>query len=680
MATDPFRGPLDAAFAPALRATGASRADAIAAVLRPPAAALPVAPAVDRAVWDAARGSADRATCAALLAGAEDDLGTPWPMPLASTAARLHRDGDRDGHEQLVFARQSRLSRAVVAAATTLEDRWVDEAADGLWLLCEQSSWCWPAHDDAFVVHGCVLPVVSDPYLDLGAGEVAGQLAWADHLLGDVLDARYPGLRARLRHEARVRVVEPFVRRRDWHWLGLDGDVHNWNPWIHGNVLVTALRLLDGADDEPLRAHVVDLVLEGIDRYVASLPDDGAIDEGYAYWWNGACRALEALDLLAHATGGALDALGHHGAPAVPALRATVAFPHRMHLGDGWYLNLADGQARPSAEQPWHALHRVARAAGDRDAAAHAATHRVPGGPVAHESDGLGRLLRALTDADWAAAGDAPGASPLPGEVWLGSTQVLLARERSGTPTGLTLAVKGGHNGEHHNHNDVGSLVVASDGVPAVVDAGRPTYTAQTFGPDRYAIWTMQSSWHSVPEVAGTPQGVGPEFAARDVAPALDGGRPGLTLDLAGAYPVPGLRSWRRAAHLVRAAGGAEGARVVVEDAWDLDAAPDAAPTSARFMLAGEVELARGTAVVHPLDGATPVRLSWPADVAAALQERTLDDPLLSGVWGERLTRLDLDVTDRREVRVVVEQIVAQIPGHEPGAYGTIEATTKEET
>ena len=51
----------------------------------------------------------------------------------------------------------------------------------------------------------------------------------------------------------------------------------------------------------------------------AVLPEDGAIDEGYAYWWNGACRALEALDVLRHATGGALDA------SAVPALAPTGA-------------------------------------------------------------------------------------------------------------------------------------------------------------------------------------------------------------------------------------------------------------------------------------------------------------------------------------------------------------------
>ena len=90
-----------------------------------------------------------------------------------------------------------------------------------------------------------------------------------------------------------------------------------------------------------------------------------------------------------------------------------------------------------------------------------------------------------------------------------------LARTAAGTSRGLTLAIKGGHNGEHHNHNDVGSVVVAVDGVPVIVDAGRPTYTAQTFGPDRYAIWTMQSGWHNVPEIRGTAQGQGAPVPGR---------------------------------------------------------------------------------------------------------------------------------------------------------------------
>jgi hypothetical protein len=556
----------------------------------------------------------DTATLDALRRRASQVAGQPWPTPLARDYARYFRDGDRETYEAVIWGRERRLSRAVVLAAVTLDDAWLDEAADGITLFCEQSSWCWPAHDDTLTRHGAVVPTITDPYLDLGAGEVAAQLAWADHILGAQLDERAPGLRTRIRHEVDRRVFTPFERRRDWHWLGLDGDVHNWSPWIHGNVLVAALCLLP---DAPRRDALVALVVEGLDRYAAALPADGAIDEGYSYWWNGAGRLLEALALL-------------DGPAPQGAVRATIGFPHRVHLGGSWYLNHADGQARPTADQPWAALHRAARRAGDTAAEAHAAAHRVPGAPVAHENQGLGRLLRALSDPAWRDA--VPGPSPLPRDAWFPSTQVRLARPAAGSPAGLTLAVKGGHNGEHHNHNDVGSVVVALGGVPVLVDPGRPTYTALTFSPRRYEIWTMQSTWHNVPRIRGEAQGTGRSFAARGVVPDDSG----LTLDLGGAYP--GDHRWHRAARLDRATG-----RVTVADTWNLSGT--GGTTEISWIAAGAVRLSDGRAEVDALDGAGTVALTWAPAVPATLTVRELDDPMLSDVWGERLTRLDIDVT-----------------------------------
>jgi len=643
-----FQGELAAAYHRQAGIDAAGFGAALASLLEEPERALPVAPAEDRTVWGP-DGSADPVAVTDVLARAHADLGRPWGVPLATAAARIHDDGDRVGWETVVFERQFRLARAAIAAAHHADDpelgpAWLAEVLDGVWLICEQSTWCWPAHDDAFRERGSVLPTVTAPYLDLGAGEAVALLTWVDQLLGARLEARYPGIRSRIRHEARVRVFQPFIERRDWHWIGLDGDVHNWNPWIHGNVITAALRLLDDPAEADERARIVALAIEGIDRYVSVLPADGAIDEGYAYWWNGACRALEALDIVRHATGGVLDASG------IPALRETVAFPHRMHLGGDWYLNLADGQARITDRQPWHALHRAARNTGDTDAAAHAASHRHAGTPAATEHEGLGRLLRGITDPAW--VGAALQTSPFPRDVWLPSTEVLLAREHSGTARGLTVAVKGGHNGEHHNHNDVGSFVVASDGVPVIVDAGRPTYTLQTFGPGRYDIWTMQSGWHNVPVIGGVEQSPGAEFAASGVEVSVDDAS--LSLDLSGAYA--GAAPWRRTVRLER-----ETRRVVIEDAWPASVAePVETPrtdekTQVRMLLAGDVRRDAASVTVMPLDGATPVRISWPAGVEASLVVRELDDPVLSGVWGARLTRLDLDVTTADSVAVTVE-------------------------
>ena len=50
--------------------------------------------------------------------------------------------------------------------------------------------------------------------------------------------------------------------------------------------------------------------------------------------------------------------------------------------------------------------------------------------------------------------------------------QVMAAREKGGSPEGLYLAAKGGHNAESHNHNDVGSCIMFVDGLPGIIDVG----------------------------------------------------------------------------------------------------------------------------------------------------------------------------------------------------------------
>jgi hypothetical protein len=617
-----------------------------------------------------------RAVGAAAVAGlapqARAERGSPWPQPLVSDYARYFRDGNRTAYESLVAARQQRLTRAVVMALLSGHDDghdgssggsntrgasdgggpsagrtssgpdanlWLDEVIDGVYLLCEQSSWSWAAHDDVFSRSGEVVPDRTRPYLDLGAGEVAAQLAWIDHVLGEALDARAPGLRRRIRQETHHRVIEPFLERMDWHWLGLDGNVHNWNPWIHTNLMAAALFLLD---DPRTQAATVARCIEGLDRFLAAIPADGAIDEGFAYWWNGAGRALEGLALLAEATGGALDA-------DLPVVRELAAFPHRMHLGGTWFLNVADGPARAAGGLPWDMLHRWAVRLGDRDAARHAAAFTSIE-PVA--TAGLGRVLHALArgNAETGAArrdGEKEDA-PLVPFTYLPSVQIMVARQAAGTTHGLLLAAKGGHNGEHHNHRDVGSVVVAVDGVPLLVDAGQPTYTAQTFGPDRYGIRAMQSAWHSVPAPFGLEQGTGEEFAAQ-VLSAPTEQDPTLTLALGAAYGLP-PEQWTRMSTLSRAAG-----QVVITDRWDLPASPhNATPdVGITYLAAGTVRLGgEGTATITPAgiplagDGRGAV-LRWkPGTAVVVVDEWLLDDPLLSDVWGERLTRLRFRVPD----------------------------------
>ncbi|WP_209439407.1 heparinase [Kitasatospora phosalacinea] len=621
----------------ALLDAAAPAPDALAALLRGTAGRLDVPDVTDRDVWDRVP---DKVRLP-LLAAAAAELGRPAPRLLASQWARSFRDGVRTAYEDGARRLRERTTVLALAAVLTGESApaheptdacpHLDAACDGLVLLAETTTWCWAPHDRGAQQRGEVIGDPGEPFLDLGAAETALLYAWADHALGPHLDLRMPGLRRRLRDEVDRRVLSPFLRRRDWWWLALDTRADNWNPWIHGAVLTCALLF---EDDEHRRAGIVRSVAAGLDRYLASLPDDGGIDEGVAYWWHGAARFLEALDLLAQAGGSALDAAD------LPVLPALLAYPQRMHLGDRWFVNTGDASARLPSDQPWHVLFRWARRLDRPDSAAFALDRARHGAAAVVPAAGLGRALASLADPAWlaAATADPEPAGPKPwlsSASWLPRTQVMVARENTGSTDGLTVAVKAGSNGEHHNHLDVGSYWVALDGIPVVVDLGQPTYTAHSFGPRRYEAWPLRSSWHNLPDL-GPGQQPGGEYRARAVA--VDG--TALRADLAGAYPAGTVGRWVRTVRLERAAGG-RAAHVVVEERWE----DCTVPVLLRHVLHGQVECGEGLATVTTARGGT-LRMRWDRTLAtAAVEYRTLNDPLLQRSWGDRVVRLTLTLT-----------------------------------
>src|SRR5437868_14155296 len=73
----------------------------------------------------------------------------------------------------------------------------------------------------------------------------------------------------------------------------------------------------------------------------------------------------------------------------------------------------------------------------------------------------------------------------------------MAARSVPNSAQGLYVAAWGGHNAQSHNHNDVGNFIVYGDGKPVLIDVGVETYSAKTFSPQRYEIWTMQSAYQT---------------------------------------------------------------------------------------------------------------------------------------------------------------------------------------
>jgi hypothetical protein len=596
----------------------------LAQALVPADAFRPYPTVADRPAWAALPEARRRA----FVAEAERQLATEWAILPATRFLDYVRDGNRSRYERLLFSRREKLAFLVLGELIEDRGRFTDAIADGVWLVCEETYWGAPAHVGA-QKRGSGLPDATEPTIDLFAAETGALLAWTDVLLGDRLDAVHPLVRERLRLEVDRRILTPALERDDFWWMGFQSRrVNNWNPWINSNWLAAVLLL---ERDPERRVRAVSKIARSLDRFVDAYPDDGGCDEGPGYWGRAGASLFESLELLRAATGGRLDVFGE------PVVRAIGQYIARAHIAGDSYVNMGDASARvrPEPELVW----RYGRAVGDPALAgfgALLATRRGPYGPDDVPRYGsLARVLPALLRGGELAS--TPPFEPLDGEVWLPDLQLMAARERPGSTRGLYVAAWGGHNGQSHNHNDVGNVIVYADGQPVLVDVGAPEYTSKTFSPRRYEIWTMQSAWHTLPTVNGLDQQAGDAYRARDVAFTPGRDTVSLSLDIAPAYPAEAkVARWRREVTLDR-----RKREVVLAEDYALGEAREpvrlhfVTPLRADAATPGRVRLSGGVAPAHVL-------LYDARRFSASAEERAVDDSRLQPVWGERLTRIVL--------------------------------------
>jgi hypothetical protein len=111
---------------------------------------------------------------------------------------------------------------------------------------------------------------------------------------------------------------------------------------------------------------------------------------------------------------------------------------------------------------------------------------------------------------------------------------------------GLAAALKGGHNGENHNQNDLGTYVVVVDGKTVLPDLGMAIYDNRNFTDKRYENPVNSSLGHSVPVVAGQAQKTGESARAVTKEISLSDDMDTWLVDLTTAYQVPGLTALTR--------------------------------------------------------------------------------------------------------------------------------------
>lgn len=594
----------------------------VAASLAPPGAWHPFPTYQERSAW----GALAPATRTERIGDAETHLGETWPVIPATLFADFQRNGDRSRYEGRYFPRRAALIAFVLGECVEGQGRFVDDIINGVWAICEETTWCFPAHNFRPGEAPVPLPDPAIPMLDLFAAETGALLAWIHYLLADRLAAEAPIIPNRIAREVQARVLIPYHARDDWWWLGLThgNALNNWTPWILSNVLASTLLL---EPDATMCVKAVIRAVAALDRFLAAYHDDGGCDEGTSYWGRAAGSLFDCLETLHSASAGALDGFD------LPLVREMGRYLYRMHIGGDWYVNFADASAQTWPESDL-AYRYGTRIDDPRLMAQGAHSHRASG-RRSSRVDSLARDLAATFNAAALSAADAR--PPLIRHAWLPGIQVLATREHERSADGLFLAIKGGHNDESHNHNDVGSFIVALDSIPVIIDVGVEAYSRTTFSPERYTIWTMQSAYHNVPLVNGIGQVNGRAYAARDVSCSITDAVTEMALDIAGAYPEEaGITSWRRTAQLERGPN----ARIVIEDAYTLTHRPGA--LALHLMLAGDVDAAT-PGVLRCTHESRSVRVAYDAALFdSAVDMIPTEDPRLRPVWGDRVYRVRL--------------------------------------
>jgi hypothetical protein len=194
------------------------------------------------------------------------------------------------------------------------------------------------------------------------------------------------------------------------------------------------------------------------------------------------------------------------------------------------------------------------------------------------------------------------------------------------------LAAKGGHNAESHNHNDIGTFSLWFEETPIFIDAGVGTYTRQTFGSERYSIWTMRSIYHNLPLVNGAEQREGRNYQAQNQQ--YDVKKRSVSFELAKACPAAAqLKSWVRKYQLQ-----ADG--LVISDKFELEKAE--IPNEINFMLWGKIDTGAKGKILIDVQGKKMELLYDEKLFSPLLETIELPDSRLSNVWGSEIYRLTL--------------------------------------
>ncbi len=358
--------------------------------------------------------------------------------------------------------------------------------------VCEEISWALPAH---------VRRDIDDDWIhtvDLFAAETAQTLTELLDVLGSRLSE---AVKKEVRRNVLARVLEPFVDSKPPYRV-FEECSNNWNAVCNGALGCTALSIWQG---EPVKLAVLLARLnKSLKMFMDGYQKDGACEEGLGYWTYGMGYYAVYADRFRQYSGGRYDLLSGE------KCRRIMEFQQKCYFASGHSLSFSDGKSdsrfRVGLTSYFAMRHKTVTFPDFRLAAGidddHCYRWALGYRDWLWTRDYIDRLK---TD-----TGDCIAEQPVYGCEVFRDTQWMICNGAGKTGA----AIKGGHNDEPHNHNDVGSFYMVNRIGELLSDLGAGEYTKDYFREKRYDFLCNSSRGHNVPLINGTCQLAGKEHRA----------------------------------------------------------------------------------------------------------------------------------------------------------------------
>ncbi len=378
------------------------------------------------------------------------------------------RTGNRVHFEEKYFLRRTQLSLcAVLSAVYPDETKYISELEELIYQICNEYSWQLPAHrpkdnwnrrDD----------------IDLFSAETGLYLAEIKYMLADRLN---PVIVNRITKELKWRILDSFEKHTFW-WEELKS---NWASVCAGSVGTVFMY-----EDESRFATIIERINACMDNYLSGIYDEGSTSEGANYWSYGFSFFTLYQDMLRRYTGGSVDGFKND------KVKRIAGFLTNLYLDEENVVLFSD--SIESARYPKWLIAFLK------------SEYNIDLPPKSKGDFSIEKFSSAIRGLVYYDENYDCEPNRL-GKIYYEELQWYIEKKAQ-----YSIAVKGGHNDEEHNHNDIGSFMIVHNGHKILTDLGRGEYTADYCGENRYNCLETSALGHSVPLINDVFQVYGREY------------------------------------------------------------------------------------------------------------------------------------------------------------------------